>query len=79
MKTIPKNVETKMMAFNDSTATAPDKITGQKNIVAFRACGLKNDSDYHLESKPGISYTEYVILYQTFKMMHSLENNLLYS
>ena len=42
MKTIPMKVETKMMAFEDSAATAPDRITGQKNIVAFRALSLKN-------------------------------------
>ena len=44
MKNIPIKVETKKMAFDDSTPTAPDKITGQKNIVAFRACALKNET-----------------------------------
>ena len=34
-------VDTKAMAFTDITATAPDKITGEKNVVAFRSCGLK--------------------------------------
>ena len=34
-------VKPKMMAFEDSTATAPDRLTGQKNIVAFRAVNLK--------------------------------------
>ena len=45
-----------MMAFDDSTATAPDRITGQKNIVAFRACALKNNtspSHTHSDSTPG--------------------------
>ena len=42
MKTIPIKVDTKMMAFEDSAATAPDRFTGQKNIVAFQACSLKN-------------------------------------
>ena len=53
-------VETKMMAFDDSTPTAPDRITGQKNIVAFRACALKNNTDCnhnHSESTPGTSCT----------------------
>ena len=40
MKTIPMKVETKMMAFNDSTSDDG----GQKNVVAFRACSLKNGS-----------------------------------
>ena len=34
-------VKPKKMAFEDSTATAPDRLTGQKNIVAFRAVSLK--------------------------------------
>ena len=42
MKTIPLKVETKMMAFEDSTATAPDRLTGLKNIVAFRARQVKS-------------------------------------
>ena len=35
-------VETKLMAFEDSTATAPDRLNGQKNLVAFRAFNLRN-------------------------------------
>ena len=42
MKSIPMKVETKMMAFEDSAAAAPDRLTGQKNIVAFRALNLQN-------------------------------------
>ena len=57
MAEIPMKVETKMMAFDESTATAPDRITGKKNIVAFRACALKtntSDSYCHSSGTPGI-------------------------
>ena len=50
-----------MMAFDESTATAPDRITGKKNIVAFRACTLKkntsNDHDHSCRT-PGISNSQ---------------------
>ena len=46
-------VDTKAMAFTDITATAPDKITGDKNIVAFRSYGLKNNPARHFLSEPG--------------------------
>ena len=43
------------MAFEDSTATAPDRLTGQKNIVAFRAVSLKNgtagNTNHHYNEK----------------------------
>ena len=61
MSEIPMKVETKMMAFDESTATAPDRITGKKNIVAFRAGGLKNNTkdDYkHSSGTPGISNSQ---------------------
>ena len=54
-------VETKMMAFDESTATAPDRINGKKNIVAFRACTLKKNSsndNSHSPSIPGISNSQ---------------------
>ena len=31
-----------MMAFDESTPTAPDILTGKKNIVAFRARGMES-------------------------------------
>ena len=64
MSNIPLKVKTKMMAFDDSTATAPDRLTGEKNIVAFRACGLKiTDRNYnHSPSTPGISMILYFLL-----------------
>ena len=51
-------VETKTLAFTDSTAVANDRLTGETSIVAFRATVLKNGcggnaSDY---SKPGICF-----------------------
>ena len=58
MAEIPMKVETKMMAFDESTATAPDRITGKKNIVAFRARALQKNTDYdysHNQGTPGIS------------------------
>ena len=54
-------VETKMMALDKLTATAPDRRTGKKNIVAFRAYTVKkNASDDHNHSKgtPGISNSQ---------------------
>jgi len=45
LKNIPLKVETKMMAFDESTPTAPDRLTGTKNIVAFRANGIESDGD----------------------------------
>ena len=61
MAEIPMKVETKMMAFDESTATAPDRITGKRNIVAFRACSLQNntyDNYRHSEGTPGISNSQ---------------------
>ena len=57
-------VETKMMAFDDSTATAPDRITGQKNIVAFRVCALKDNTSTsysHSLSTPGNFYIKIIM------------------
>ena len=58
MENIPMKVETKTLAFTDSTAVANDRLTGETSIVAFRATVLKNGcggnaSDY---SKPGICF-----------------------
>ena len=45
------------MAFQDLAAAAPDRLTGRKGIVAFRACNLKNgETNYstHTSSDQGI-------------------------
>ena len=54
-------VKPKMMAFEDSTATAPDRLTGQKNIVAFRAVRLKKGNKYtsnHNSNEQGIKLSD---------------------
>ena len=63
MSNIPLNVKTKMMAFDDSTATAPDRLTGEKNIVAFRACNLSGSvTDNRSVSTAGKSIILYFLL-----------------
>ena len=42
MENIPMKVETKMLAFNDSIASATDRVTGETTIIAFRSTALKN-------------------------------------
>ena len=73
-------VETKMMAFTDITATAPDKITGENSVVAFRACGLSSSnhsssssSSYllNLDSKKRV----FMRLNMTFNISSSMESN----
>ena len=54
-------VKPKKMAFEDSTATAPDRLTGQKNIVAFRAVSLKkgnSSNSNHHHSQQGIKLSD---------------------
>ena len=67
------------MALNDSTTTAPDKITGQKNIVAFRACGIENRSVDQFDISPGICSTLSNVHDESSSIMHILLNNMLYS
>merc|ERR1712062_153609 len=42
MKNIPMKVETRILSFSDSHATANDRVTGESSFVAFRATALKN-------------------------------------
>lgn len=54
MKNIPMKVETRILSFSDSHATANDRVTGESSIVAFRASALKTRfSNY----KPGILFS----------------------
>ena len=71
MSEIPIKVETKMMAFDESTAIAPDRITDKKNIVAFRACSLKKNTGYdysHKQGTPGISNSKLKIFSYSEKL-----------
>ena len=57
--TMPAQVETKCMAFTDSTATANDRITGETSIISFRATAKKNGvkGNAHYDPlKPGILF-----------------------
>ena len=56
MKNIPMKVETRILAFSDSHATANDRVTGESSIVAFRATALKNGS---CNLNPGISFSNF--------------------
>ena len=42
MENIPMKVETKMLAFNDSIATANDRVTGETTIIALWSTAIKN-------------------------------------
>ena len=47
-------VETRILAFSDSNATANDRVTGESSIVAFRATALKNGFN---SLQPGILFS----------------------
>ena len=49
-------VETRILAFSDSHATANDRVTGESSIVAFRATALKNGFS---NQKPGILFSNF--------------------
>ena len=58
MENIPMKVETRMLAFNDSIATANDRVTGETTIIAFRSTALKNGQGGSISynNTPGISF-----------------------
>ena len=49
-------VETRILSFSDSHATANDRVTGESSFVAFRATALKNGfRDY----EPGTLFSNF--------------------
>ena len=58
MENIPMKVETKMLAFNDSIASATDRVTGETTIIAFRSAALKNGQSgtKTYDNSPGMSF-----------------------
>ena len=51
-------VETRMLAFNDSIASATDRVTGETTIIAFRSAALKNGQSgtKTYDNSPGMSF-----------------------
>ena len=64
MKNIPMKVETRILAFSDSHATANDRVIGESSFVAFRATALKNNG--FSNNQPGILFSNFFFI----KLIH---------